>query len=300
MALQRINLSGGSYDARAVSVAAQRVLNLYAEPIPAADGEPIQFAYYLTPGLKKFAQMTGPVETLYQATNGDLIAVSGGVVAYITDGGGVVELGATSSGSGPARICDNGTTLFVVNGGKGGWYCTMPSQQSAFSYTVNSAVDEGSTAITIESAFQLVAGYTYKVSGTGIASGTTIIGASPADSVTDITTLTLSAATTADIDAAATISVTTVASTRYGPLVSFVDDAFYGSPVIDILDTFFLFTNPDTSNWYTSPAQFADENQTPFDGLYVASDATSLSTIMGLAVVGQYIWLFSRTQVEFW
>lgn len=383
MALTRINLSGGSYDARAVSVAAQRVLNLYAEPIPAGYGEPIQFAYYLTPGLKAFAQMTGPVEALYQATNGDLIAVAGGVVAYIPDGGGgFIELGTITSGSGPARMCDNGTALFVVNGGKGGWYCTMPGQQSAFSYTVNSAVAEGSTALVIESAFQLVSGYTYKVSGTGIASGTTITAASPADSITtsgaadsgtttitiqssfslsngvtysisgagiasgttiigtaansddssytdltlstattaaidentilsvaqsdgqasstDITTLTLSAATTADIDAAAAISVTTVSSSRYGPLVSFVDDAFYGSPVIDILDTFFLFTNPDTSNWYTSPAQFADENQTPFDALYVASDSTSLSTIKGLAVLGQYIWLFGRWQTELW
>ncbi|MCW2266720.1 hypothetical protein M2305_002667 [Gluconobacter cerinus] len=51
MALQRLNLSGGSYDARAVSVPAQRCLNLY--------GEPVRFAYYLTPGLRKIAHMEG-------------------------------------------------------------------------------------------------------------------------------------------------------------------------------------------------------------------------------------------------
>ncbi|MBS1072902.1 hypothetical protein JK222_14530 [Gluconobacter cerinus] len=58
--------------------------------------------------------------------------------------------------------------------------------------------------------------------------------------------------------------------------------------------------NPDTTNWYISPAQFADENTTSFDRLYVASDETSLNTILGIEVVGQYIWLFTRTQIEFW
>ncbi|WP_215766057.1 hypothetical protein [Gluconobacter cerinus] len=60
MALQRLNLSGGSYDARAVSVAAQRCLNLY--------GEPVRFAYYLTPGLRKIAQMTGAIRCLKRGT----------------------------------------------------------------------------------------------------------------------------------------------------------------------------------------------------------------------------------------
>ncbi|MBS1042059.1 hypothetical protein JK203_14580 [Gluconobacter cerinus] len=77
MALQRLNLSGGSYDARAVSVAAQRCLNLYGEPVPVEEGEPVRFAYYLTPGLRKIAQMTGAIRCLYQTTQGDLIVVAG-------------------------------------------------------------------------------------------------------------------------------------------------------------------------------------------------------------------------------
>ncbi|MBS4074588.1 hypothetical protein KGY14_05215 [Ameyamaea chiangmaiensis] len=89
-------------------------------------------------------------------------------------------------------------------------------------------------------------------------------------------------------------------SGTYGSLVQISDGAFYGSATIAIVDTFFLFVNPDTTNWYTSPAQFADESTTPFDSLYVASDSTSLSTIIGVAVLGQYIWLFGRWQTEFW
>ncbi|WP_029605518.1 hypothetical protein [Kozakia baliensis] len=87
---------------------------------------------------------------------------------------------------------------------------------------------------------------------------------------------------------------------EFGSLTQISDSAFYGSPTIAICDTFFLFVNPDTTNWYTSPAQFSDESTTPFDSLYVASDETSLNTIVGIEVLGQYIWLFSRTQVEFW
>ncbi|KXV12566.1 hypothetical protein [Gluconobacter oxydans] len=89
-------------------------------------------------------------------------------------------------------------------------------------------------------------------------------------------------------------------SGEYGNLVRISDSAFYGSCTIAMLDTFFLFVNPATTNWYTSPAQFADEATTPFDSLYVASDETSLGTIIGIGVLGQYIWLFARNQVEFW
>lgn len=86
----------------------------------------------------------------------------------------------------------------------------------------------------------------------------------------------------------------------YGAISQISDGSFYGSPTVAMLDTFFLFVNPNTTNWYTSPAQFSDEATTPFDSLYVASDTTSLGTIVGLSVLGQYIWLFGRTQIEFW
>lgn len=88
--------------------------------------------------------------------------------------------------------------------------------------------------------------------------------------------------------------------TEYGPLTLMRDEAFYGSHTIAILDTYFLFVNPDTTNWYVSPAEFIDEKTTPFDPLYVASDTTGLSTITAIAVQGQYIWLFGEQQTEIW
>ncbi|MBR0560053.1 hypothetical protein [Neokomagataea anthophila] len=217
MALQRIALTGGSYDARATSVAAQRCLNLYGEPIPQGDGEPIQFAYYPAPGLGSFAQLSGTIRCLYQTTQGQLIAVAGSLVVTLSATDQVTAIGSISAGATPVRMSDNGTCLFIVDG-TNGWYCAMPQ----------------------------------KLEG------------------------------------------------AYGRITQLSDPAWYGSPVIDILDTFFLFINAGTANWFTSPAQFADEKTTPFDSLYVASDSTSLSTIMSLCVVGQTIWLFGRWQTELW
>lgn len=86
----------------------------------------------------------------------------------------------------------------------------------------------------------------------------------------------------------------------YGALTKIVDSAFYGSRTIAILDTFFLYTNPDTTNWYVGPANFSDETTTPFDSTYVASKTSYPDTIVGIAAVGQTIWLFGAQETELW
>lgn len=86
----------------------------------------------------------------------------------------------------------------------------------------------------------------------------------------------------------------------YGTLTRISYPAFYGSSTISVLDTFFLFTNPGTTNWYVSPANFTDEATTPFDSLYVASKTSYPDTIMGVDVVGQTIWLFGAQETELW
>jgi len=218
--MPRINLSGGSYVARSASVSVQRVLNLYPEPLPQVQGEPVSFAYYPTPGLETVAISSGPCRGAYQSTQGHALFVMGDTVLSLSPGGQTTTIGTISAGSAPVRVADNGTTLFIVDGtASGGWYCAMPKK---------------------------------------------------------------------------------IGSGEFGTLTQISDDAFYGSQTIALCDTFFLFVNPDTTNWYTSPAQFTDEATTPFDSLYVASAATSMGTIIAIEVVGQTIWLFARNQVEFW
>ncbi|TPW34414.1 hypothetical protein [Oecophyllibacter saccharovorans] len=225
MALQRINLTGGSYQARAASVAAQRCLNLYPEPVPAQEGEPVAVAHYPTSGLAVFATLgAGPVRGLYQTTQGDLIAVDRNTVWLVRPDGTTKTLGQIDAGTTPVRMSDNGLALVIVDGqvpngsvASGGWVIGLPGKAGAGDY---------STLIPIQ------------------------------------------------------------------------DPGFYGSPTVAMLDTFFLFVNPDTTNWYVSPSNYAGEDA--FDALYVASDTTAMGTLIGLEVVGQYVWLFGRHQVEFW
>lgn len=214
--MPRINLAGGTYQARSVSVSVQRCLNLYPEPLPQSQGEPVQFAYYPTPGLRPHLRLGGPLRCLYTTSQGDLIAVAGETVHLITSNGKSARLGTISGGNSQVRMQDNGLTLFIVDGTPGnGWYCSMP--------------------------------------GSG-----------------------------------------------YGPITKINDAAFYGSATIAVLDTFLLFVNPNTINWYTSPANFVDDTASPFDPLYVASKTSYPDVICGIATVGQTIWIFGRQTTELW
>ncbi|QQX91335.1 hypothetical protein IGS75_01445 [Gluconobacter sphaericus] len=217
--MPRINLTGGTYQARSASVSAQRCLNLYPEPLPPVQGEPIQFAHYPTPGLKPAIQLGGVLRCLYTTSQGDLIAVAGSTVYLVGRMNKSYRLGEISGGTGQVRMQDNGLTLFIVDGTPGnGWYCSIPAAEGGV----------------------------------------------------------------------------------YGAISKITDTAFYGSATVAVLDTFLLFVNPNTTNWYTSPADFVDESTTPFDSLYVASKTSYPDIISGIATVGQTIWIFGRQTTELW
>ncbi|KAB8122451.1 hypothetical protein D3W54_14770 [Komagataeibacter medellinensis] len=215
----RINLSGGTYQARSLAVAAQRCLNLYPEPIPQEQKEPILFAYYPTPGNAAFCTLTGVVRCLYTTSQGDLIACVGAGIYLIDDLGNSTQIGTISAGTTQVRIQDNGLTLFVVDGSAtGGWYCALPA----------------------------------------------------------------------------------VGSATYGDMTQIADEAFYGSQTIAVLDTFLLFTKPGSNHWYVAPANFTNETDTPFDSLYIASKTSYPDLIVGIAVIGQTIWIFGEQTTELW
>jgi len=218
--MPRLNLSGGTYQARSLAVSAQRCLNLFPEPLPQVQGEPIQFAHYPTPGLKGVCNLgPGVLRCLYTTSQGDLIAVAGSLVYLVDRFGKPSRIGEISGGTGQVRMQDNGLTLFIVDGTPGnGWYCSIP----------------------------------------GSAGGS------------------------------------------YGAISKIADSAFYGSATVAVLDTFLLFVNPNTTNWYVSPANFVDESTTPFDSLYVASKTSYPDIISGIATVGQTIWIFGRQTTELW
>ena len=102
--MPRINLSGGSYVARSASVSVQRVLNLYPEPLPQVQGEPVSFAYYPTPGLETVATTGGSCRGAYQSTQGHALFVMGDTVLSLSPGGQTTTIGTISAGSAPVRM----------------------------------------------------------------------------------------------------------------------------------------------------------------------------------------------------
>jgi len=215
--MSRVNLTGGAYQALSAAAAAQRCLNLYPEPLPQVQSEPIQYVHYPTPGLNLWCNLFQTVRYLYVTSQGHLIAVSGQTVNLVKADGTSSMLGRIQSGSGPCRMQDNGLVCVVVDGSANGWYFTVPTD-----------------------------------GGDG-----------------------------------------------YGQVTEISDPAFYGANTVAVLDTFFIFDDPKTNHWYVSPANYAG-NSTPFDSLYIASKTSYPDNVVGVAVLGQTIWIFGMQTTELW
>ncbi len=125
----RIPLTGGAYKARSVIASAQRQVNLYAEPMPQAQGEPAPAALYPTAGLRLLTMFPqGPIRGLRLATNGTLYVVAGSGVYSVTSSFAAVLLGSITPGiTTPVKMTDNSLTLVIVDGTASGWQVTLAS-----------------------------------------------------------------------------------------------------------------------------------------------------------------------------
>src|SRR3954467_8193002 len=122
--MSRLALTGGAYEARSLVASAQRSCNLYAEPLPEAQGEPSRFASYPTPGLRRLSSIgAGPIRGIRQATTGGVYVVSGSeVYAVNTSSWAGTLLGTITSGlHTPVSMVDNGLDLVIVDGTANGW-----------------------------------------------------------------------------------------------------------------------------------------------------------------------------------
>src|SRR5215471_16212417 len=148
--MSRIQLSGGAYQARSVISSAQRCLNLYAETLPTANqytggtgmGEPSQFAYYPTPGLRLTGtQPENGVRTIKQATTGQVYAVAGsGVYRVNPTDWSSTQLGSITAGKKtPVSMQDNTQQMVVVDGSPNGW--TIDLTNDAFAPISNATSD---------------------------------------------------------------------------------------------------------------------------------------------------------------
>lgn len=154
----KVALQGGAYQARSVIASAQRSLNLFAEPMPEAQGEPMPAACYPTPGTTLLGVIgTGPIRGIRQSTTGGIFVVSGnGVYSVDPTTWAGTHLGDITFGlRTPVSMADNGLDMVIVDGTANGWKITLvgnvfaPVVQSG---TIPPVATTGSEAITADKA----------------------------------------------------------------------------------------------------------------------------------------------------
>jgi hypothetical protein len=104
---------GGSYVARSINAADNRMVNLFPEAIPEGSGGKEAGFLLRCPGLRLVATVgDGPIRGLW-VTNGVAYVVSGSEF-YSLDTNWTATLIGTVSGTGPVSMADNGTQLFIA------------------------------------------------------------------------------------------------------------------------------------------------------------------------------------------
>lgn len=132
--MSRVQLSGGAYQAHSVIASAQRCLNLFAEQMPQAQGEPSAYAYYPTPGLTLLGTMpnNGPIRGMKLCSNGQLYVVAGPGVYAVSQAWVGALLGTITIGrSTPVSMAENGLQLVIVDGTGIGWAVTLTTNAFA-------------------------------------------------------------------------------------------------------------------------------------------------------------------------
>lgn len=126
--MDRIPLLGGAYSARSVIANAQRCVNLYPEINPETSQAPVPVTHYYTPGLTLRATITPPLSSpivrgLYRTSKGNLYAVVGGSIYYISSTWTVTFMGNIPAATTPVSFSDNGTIVVMVTGAvSAGWW----------------------------------------------------------------------------------------------------------------------------------------------------------------------------------
>lgn len=104
---------GGSYVARSINAADNRMVNLFAEAIPEGNGGKEAGFLLRCPGLRLLTTVgTGPIRGLW-VTNGVAYVVSGSKFYSLSTTYTATLLG-TVSGTGPVSMADNGTQIFIA------------------------------------------------------------------------------------------------------------------------------------------------------------------------------------------
>lgn len=304
-----IKLTGGYYTSRSLPAAAQRCVNLYPEPTPSAQGEPISYWDYETPGLILLG--TAPLEQCrcaYTASNGDLYMVFAQTLYYVDSSWNFNPIGSFVGSAlsdvvarwTPVSISDNGINLIIVDGSVDGWTVDM-STRGQFT-----RIDPTGTQITVQDASAIIGGgagtnarYTANDILTLVGTNGATIEVATVDSGGGILT-----ANVIDGGSPASEIFTPIAATGgTGVGASFTLDyaqaqgqsGFQGSPLVCYQDSFFILSAAGTNQFYVSGS-----DSLTFDPLDFASKNAKADAIVGVLSCHRVLWIVGVTSYECW
>lgn len=115
-----------AYKSRALSVDAQRCINLY----PAANppDAPFPFTHFPTPGLITLSTATtSGFRALYRSTDNQLFAIVGNTIYSISNTWVFTVITTVVTTNGPVEMLDNGIDLLIVDGTGAGYVIDLPT-----------------------------------------------------------------------------------------------------------------------------------------------------------------------------
>lgn len=248
--MSRINLLGGTYQARSVIADAQRCVNLYPEANPPTDQDhPV--THYLTPGTNLLSSppTPGKARCEYRATNGNFYRVVGTSVYFVGPNWQHVLLGTIDSTNGICYMSDNGLAAVLVDGTLKAYVINLSSATGVNTLNVfagGSGYTDGTyTQVPLLGGTGSGAFATIYIFG-GVVVGAKISfagsGYQPNDKLTFNNSYVMSTG------AGARLNVTGLLSYQFGVLTS---PNYLGANKVDYIDTFFLWNVPNTNHWYS-------------------------------------------------
>lgn len=248
MPTQRLNLLGGTYLTRSPIGSVERCINLYPEKnLPEQSGG-VPYTDLLTPGLtfKRNPLAAGAARGLYTATNGSLYYICGTAVYFVDQNFNITQLGMLLAPlSTLAFMQDNGNALVIVDGTSQGYAINL-STVPAGAVTGFTLPSNGTSA---------PAGVYLNVpatggSGTGLTFNATVAGGN----ITQLAVSNPGAGYKVNDSVSlsgAPILISAVSSVA-NAFAQINDPAFLGGTGIGYVDTFLVFSQPNSRNFYSS------------------------------------------------
>lgn len=127
--MAKMPLTTGAYEARSLTVSAQRCVNLYMEKNPEESVFP--YTCYPTPGLTVLVNAGKSWRGLYATTAGTLYGVCDNVIYHIQTDFTLTNIGTVATFTGPVQMVDNSNFVILVDGSNTGYSIEMSNDTVA-------------------------------------------------------------------------------------------------------------------------------------------------------------------------